>query len=321
MIALIAAAVAAGVWGTIPGVRRAAAMVLPRFVDPLGDHRPFTRVRFEVNASPLPVPWGQPATLTATLDAPWPIASADVVFVDDRGHVAQRLPMLATHRPPRPHRDASQSSDDFDNTSRFTLRLASVESQGRFYIDTPHGRSEYHTLPIDTTPRIERVDITYHPPRYTGWPDRTEPLTARGLSALAGTLATLTIRTSAPVTGGVLQLQPDATHAAGFSASYAASPNPRVGTVTFPIKRDGQFTLRLAGLGIVSDGADAADAAAEAIETARGPVRALADAPPHHPLHQPRAHHLCTPGLAGAGGGRGGGRRLGGESTVEHINR
>ncbi len=62
---------------------RAFGMVVPRLLDPTGDHPPYTLVEFDLRIAPEPVYYGKPATISATLSGPIDVERATVVFVGE----------------------------------------------------------------------------------------------------------------------------------------------------------------------------------------------------------------------------------------------
>ena len=100
---------------------RVFAMVVPRYLDPTGDHPPFSLLTFEIAVSPQTVYQGKPATIAAALGGPDLPDRANLVFVD--GKDRQRLPMFR--------------SDE----GIFVLPIERAERTREFYIETPKGRS------------------------------------------------------------------------------------------------------------------------------------------------------------------------------------
>lgn len=261
------------------------AMVLPRYLDPAGDHPPFTLTTFEISISPEPVYHGRPATITATLGGPETIERADIVFAaesDAAGEVRpeQRSPMFRTEE------------------RTFTLQIEQAERSRRFYIDTPAGRSAMQSLNVLEVPFFESVTVRYEYPDYTGWPPREQPLDARGLRALAGTMAVVTARSNLPLAAGQLRVDSLTEKASRKAAASpgAASIAPS-GTVTLtpltgdprtvqgglPLRESGTFTLSLRATG-----------GGESLEPLTGPISVTADKTPRVAIVEPQPHVIVV---------------------------
>ena len=248
-IAAGAGAAALVLWFMTP---RVFGMVVPRLLDPTGDHPPYTLVEFDVEITPEPVYHGKAATISATLGGPEQVEQAAIVFMD--GERRESVPMY--------HAGERQ----------FALHLDRAETTRQFYIDTPRGRSETMTLTVVEVPFFEEIRIAYEYPAYTGWSGHEHRLDGRGLRALAGTQLTMTVRSNLPLQGGRLVLTPKAEEGqpspgATVTVTLAPSPDdPKVVTGTFPIEFSGRFELTIA-----------ARSGAESLDHPDGPVTAIVD--------------------------------------------
>lgn len=238
------------------------AMVLPRFLDPTGDHPPFTLIDFDVKINPDRVYRGHPATIVATLGGPIAIEEATVVFVPLEGESGQpqRLPMVRR------------------GEAEYELPIRSAESDRAFYIETPHGRSKRHTLTVLPVPTFEDVTVRFDYPAYTKWPARVGPLDDSGIEALAGTRVTVTIDSNLPLKSGALAVSPHTENPAD-EATIALSPAPssqqRVAG-SFELTHSGVFALSLTAIdGTPSDA------------TPGGPLIALPDEAPRIQMLKP----------------------------------
>jgi hypothetical protein len=223
----------------VPSVFRA---VPQRLAAPFADHPPFTTAKFRVAVAPEPVYYGKPATIQAVVTGPRTPGDARVVF-DDDGVASVPLPM---RRPAAANREEAAQG-----AARFELRIDRVESPLRFYIDTPRGRSGWHTLAPDTSPLVEQQTVTYEYPDYTGWPDTTGPLSDAGIRALAGTRITLHVQSNVALRGGSLVRMPGESEA--VTASKQSVPlvvddaDPRVASANFVLTYTGMFRPILHG--------------------------------------------------------------------------
>lgn len=275
----LALLVAGILWLAVPQLF---AMVSPRYLDPSGDHPPFTLVTFAVRIEPDPVYHGRPATIRADLGGPEEIDQATVVFLDDANpDNVESAPMF--------HREAGT----------FELSLAHPDRSRRFYIDTPRGRSATYQLVVEEIPFFEEVTVRYESPQYTGWPAQEQRLEARGLRGLVGTVAVITARSHLPLASGRLDLFPSPAHpgAVGAATSPARSErttatsirltpdpkDPRSVTGRVVLRQNGQFSLSLQG---ASGG--------ESLEPLTGPVQVTADRPPRVAILEPAPHVMVV---------------------------
>jgi hypothetical protein len=168
---------------------RAFGMVLPRLLDPNGDHPPYTLVEFDVRIAPEPVYHGKPATISVKLGGPEHVEQASVVFLDGEKHEPAAMYPAGE--------------------GEFALRIERAEATRSFFIDTPQGRSETYRLEVLEVPFFEQIEVTYAYPDYTAWPPQTHRLDGRGLRALVGTEITVTVRSNLPLRAGALSLKPE----------------------------------------------------------------------------------------------------------------
>ncbi len=222
----IAAAAALIALVAAPGVFSA---VLPRMIDPFGDHPPFTLLNFDIAIEPDAVYHGKPAAITATLTGPVIPDKAEVVFVNDDG-LRQRVLML------RGVSGATQAG-------HFIMRLDRAEQSRTFYIDTPQGRSRRHHLLVRPVPRFEKIHVTYEFPAYTGWDSVQQPIESSGIRALDGTRATITVHSNVPLAGGELSLSPGSTSPLAPHPDHA---NQAIGI--FTITENAHLTATLRGI-------------------------------------------------------------------------
>jgi hypothetical protein len=286
--ALGLAAAAAGLlglaWLTAP---RMFAMVLPRYLDPSGDHPPFTLTTFDVAITPEPVYHGRPATITALLGGPEQVERADVAFLAEpaQGELAalpeQRTPMFRT------------------DEQKFVLELEAADQSRRFYIDTPSGRSPTLRFDVVEVPFFEGVTVRYEYPAYTGWPPQEQSLDARGMRALAGTEAIITARSNLPLASGRLSVSMagqrgqvenlphgSAAAAPGAFSDYGLTPlagDPRAVQGRIRLDQSGHYSLSLS-----------ATSGGESLEPLAGPITVVADKPPRVAIVEPQPHVIVV---------------------------
>ena len=156
-------------WLAMPGLFAA---VLPRFLDPRGDHPPFTLVEFAVQIEPSPLYAGRAATVRVHLGGPELIERGNLVFVEPRpaaatnGRPPESIPLLNVE--PR----------------KFLAALSPVDRNREFYIDTPRGRSNRFKLEVLAVPIFETAEAKLRFPEYTGWPETKQSLALPLVEAL-----------------------------------------------------------------------------------------------------------------------------------------
>lgn len=204
--------------------------VLPRYLDPLGQHPPYTLVDFDVTISPEKIYHGHSATITVELSGPDLPKHADVVFAETEEE--QRVPLFV----------AAEHT--------FVLPLERVVASRRFYIDTPKGRSDFFTLPVHAVPLIESAAVEYRFPEYTDWPSSRHPLDSRGIRAIVGTTAAVNATSNIPLTHGVFELLPaeaDAEKKVKRVTLAVDQADPKRVSGSFVVSASGRFRLSLVG--------------------------------------------------------------------------
>jgi hypothetical protein len=254
-------------------------MVVPRFLDPRGDHPPYTLLDFDVSITPEPVYRGRPATITVDVHGPDRVEDASLIFIGDdgRGDLKNAISLFR--------------SDE----QRFVTTIARVEESRRFYISTPRGRSETHELSIVAVPFFESVQARIESPAYTGWQPQDQPLDQRGLRAIVGSTITITARGNMPLKSGTLKLTPAAMGQPGVKGEDAAEEaiiplapstgDPAVVTGSFKMAFNGRFEILLTG----SNGA-------ESVEPRTGPLTAVPDHGPQVAIASPESDLIAVEG-------------------------
>jgi hypothetical protein len=229
---------------------------IPRFLDPLGDHPPYTLVQFDTDVFPETVYQGKPASIITTLRGPDLPKQADIVFID--GSSEERFPMMLR-------------SDD-----SYILPMDRVERSRRFYVDTPKGRSETVELPVLAVPVFESVDVSYTYPNYTEWPSTQHALGKRTIRGLIGTTVVLTVRSNLDLLMGRV-------------AIVDAKSGEKVNVVLKPTATDarvveGEFTLASSGRLTIELEAKNGATSLEAVEAK---ITAIADSAPNLAFIEP----------------------------------
>lgn len=157
-----------------------------RYLDPAGNHPPFTLVRFQIDVAPEAIYVGSPATIAVELSGPMIPEQADLVFID--GSDLQRFPMLR------------------NDVGKFLFYLENASTTRDFFIDTPEGRSELHRLQVVRIPRLEAVNVTYQFPEYTAWTFTRHALESRSMRALIGSKVEIVASSNVPLRSGLVEL-------------------------------------------------------------------------------------------------------------------
>lgn len=162
--------------------------VLPRYLDPRGDHPPYSPTHILVLPAGARVPYGGQQIIRVKTSGV-PASEATLVLEDPAGRPLQRLPMFQT--------DAGQFSQTIEN----------IRDAMRYYIVVPYGRSRRYALDLNKTPRLEQVDLKLTPPPYTHRAVQAHELSAPLVKGYAKSMARLTFRSNRPLSGGELRLE------------------------------------------------------------------------------------------------------------------
>ncbi|MCZ6751213.1 MAG: hypothetical protein O7E51_05205 [Acidobacteria bacterium] len=119
----------------------------------------------------------------------------------------------------------------------FQFLLMNIREPVQYYVESDGVRSPQFTISVTDVPRVERMEITYHYPAYTGMRDTVE--TEGGdIIALRGTTVTLVAYTDVPATGGQMVFDD------GTSLEMK-SLGERELEVTLEVSRDSLYHIRL----------------------------------------------------------------------------
>lgn len=239
-------------------------MVIPRLLDPTGDHPPFTLLHFAVKVAPENIYHGRGANITVDLSGPQIPSQADIVMVRDGQK--QRSPMFR------------------QGDTTFVLPIERADASCEFYIDTPVGRSRRYPLQVLLVPLFEKIEVAYAFPSYTKWPAHQQVLDARGIQALQGTSVTVKVRSNIPLRDGRLELLQmkagdDRPVATTSVVLVPGSADVTSASATFPVAFSGRFRLSLT-----------ATNGAESLEKLEGTLTAVEDRAPRVAIVEPAPH-------------------------------
>ena len=162
---------------------------VPRFLDPYGDHPPYSPTQFVVDPAGTIIDYGQDLTINVTTRGKIP-DDVSLVFQNPEGGFLNEVGML--------------SSGD----GQFSQTIENVRSEMVFYASIKRGRSKYYRIDLSKTPRIEEVQADYKFPEYTRIPAKTRVLTDSDtqLKGYEGTQITMTVQSNRPLSGGAVTI-------------------------------------------------------------------------------------------------------------------
>ncbi len=242
---------------------RVFAMVVPRYLDPTGDHPAFSLLAFEIAISPQSAYQGKPATISARIDGPDRPDRANLVFID--GKDRHPLPMFRTE-------DAN-----------FVLPIERAEKTRDFYIETPKGRSDRYRFTVLAVPSFEKAEIRYQFPKYTGWAETGHELDGREIRAIEGTEILVSATATMPLRSGRVEIvdandKPSAANGE-LKKTIILEPDEKDPTTVrgqFSLKSSGRYRLTLLGAN-----------GAESHEERAGALVSVPDQPPQVAIVEP----------------------------------
>lgn len=161
--------------------------VLPRYLDPFGDHPPYSPTRLSVEPAGATVEYGQSLQVSVTAAGPRP-ASVSLVLQDRDGRERAALPML-------------EGAD-----GRYLQTLEDLRDDAVYSVRIPAGRSRRYSLAVIKWPKVQSATVAYEYPAYTRLAPETRYLNDRIVKGYAGTRATLTLLSNRPLRGGTLSV-------------------------------------------------------------------------------------------------------------------
>jgi len=254
-------------WGLFADVLRA---VAPRFLDPRGDHPPYSRVRLEVEPGDAEVLYGGQCEVRARAAGP-PVEK--LYLVARRGGEATETPMFVAP----------------DRT--FFQTVVNLRAETVYHVTDGRARSRRHTIRIRRTPQITMVQVGTQFPDYTALPPRSEQLTGEALHRPIdkrlplGSRLTFRVASNRPLASGTLALTP---LMGGEGAAVPLRLDAQGAFVEggFLVKEPVVFTLSVTDAeGLVS------------AEPRAGRVTILPDSRPRIAVLEPGKHAVATPNV------------------------
>ena len=161
--------------------------VAPRFLDPHGDHPPFSRLSFEVTPGGAEVLFGGQVDVKAKTSGP-PVDKLWLVV--------------------RAGTNASRAMMFLAPDKSFFQTLANLREPAEYYVTDGRARSRKFTVNLRYTPQITSVEVTTTFPEYTGKTARTSKLGDEPLVLPEGTIVGFRIASNRPLKSGSLELTP-----------------------------------------------------------------------------------------------------------------
>ncbi len=163
---------------------RMAATQWLRFVDPYGDHPPYSSLVFNIDPGNIRVVYGSAVDVNVKLDG-GTADRVDLVLVGRDGQ-GESVPMF-----PEPG-------------SAWRASVANVTEPCEYFIKAGRARSVKYQIGVITVPRIETVAFHVTWPAYTNRPPYDGPLPQGGLVGLPGTSVRVRAKSNRSLSGGTM---------------------------------------------------------------------------------------------------------------------
>ncbi|MCC6697910.1 MAG: hypothetical protein IT365_19955 [Candidatus Hydrogenedentes bacterium] len=165
------------------------AAIVPRYLEPWGDHPPYSPTSLIVDPAGVTVEYGSNQVIRVAAGGRKP-AEMSLVLENEEGERVGEMAML----------------DAGDGT--FYQTIQNVQNSLVYYASIPRGRSKRYPLTLSKIPRIDSVSVTYTYPEYTNLPSKSRLLAKDNatLAGYAGTKARLEFTSNRPLKGGPVSL-------------------------------------------------------------------------------------------------------------------
>jgi ElaB/YqjD/DUF883 family membrane-anchored ribosome-binding protein len=164
---------------------------IPRFLDPFGDHPPYSFTRLEIS---------EPAADGAKVE----YGGSLLVMVKTAGHRPDDL--FLSYFPPG-HPEKTVTASMFDKGERgFAQQIEGIHSDLILIAHTRnrHASSRQRRIAVILTPRLEQAFVKITPPAYTGLAAFEHPYQFKNLKALEGSRITFRLQSNRPLGDGAL---------------------------------------------------------------------------------------------------------------------
>jgi hypothetical protein len=240
------------------------AAVVPRFLDPHGDHPPYSRLNIQVTADRSEVLYGGQVAVRATA----------------QGRPVEKLWLVA-----RSGTNETRALMFMASDRSFFQSLANLREPADYFVTDGTARSRRFSVGILFTPQITMVEVAKTFPEYTGRPPRTEKLAEEAQALPEGTRVAFRVASNRPLKSGALDLTPVL---GGHPIRVALRPDALDTVVT------GAFVLSQA---VVFDLSVRDAGNLDSAEKKRGRFNILPDRPPRLFVLEPGRDAVATPDI------------------------
>ena len=240
--------------------------VFPRYLDPHGDHPPYSRLRIDVDPRDAEVLFGGQCEIRATAEGT-PVEKLFLVARDAKGETSTVMFL-------RPDHSHSQT-------------LINLREDTTFWVTDGRARSLRHTIHVRYTPAITFLEIKTTYPAYTGLQPRTVKLKESTLEVPKNSVLSFRAGSNRPLARGTLELTPVM---GGEKKTVTMTPepsDPQVVTGEFKVEDAAVFSVSLSDV----DGL-------ESQESRKGRVTILPDMRPRIFVLEPGRRAVATPDVS-----------------------
>jgi hypothetical protein len=240
--------------------------VLPRFLDPWGDHPPYSRLKIEVQPMDAETLYGGQCEIHATASG-MPVEKLHLVTENKEGtseSVMFRAP------------DAS-----------YFQTLTNLREETQYYVTDGRARSHRYRIAVQYTPRITLVEVRQEYPAYTLRPAHRQKVEKADLAVPAKTRLEFSVASNRPLKLGVLELAPILGGAARRLPLVPTEADGKVVTGGFEAEEGVAFSISVTDVEGLASG-----------EPVKGRVILVPDRKPRILVLEPRRASLATPEIA-----------------------
>jgi hypothetical protein len=239
-------------------------VVLPRFLDPHGDHPPYSRLLIKVTADHADVLYGGQLEVRATT----------------HGRPADKLWLVA-----RSGTNETRAIMFLAPDKSFFQTLVNLREPTDFFVTDGLARSRRYSVGIRYTPQITLVEVAATYPEYTGKPPHTGKLSDEPQALPEGTHVAFRVASNRPLKSGSLELTPVL---GGKPLQVPLLPEAQNTVVTgaFVLSQAVAFDLSVRDVGNL-----------DCAEPKRGRFNVLPDRPPRLIVLEPGRDAVATPNI------------------------
>ncbi|MFA6243316.1 MAG: hypothetical protein WC655_20425 [Candidatus Hydrogenedentales bacterium] len=254
LAAVLALGIALGV-----GFPHVVGAIVPRYLDPYGDHPPYCATRFAVEPAGGTIDYGEDFVIHVKTSGR-AVDNVDLVVEDRQGKTLSRQTMF----------DGGEEG--------FSQTLENVRDDAVYYAAIDRGRSKRYSLSLTKNPRFDSVVATYEYPPYTRLQPKTRLLAQPAeLKAYAGTKVTMSVTSNRPLKSGPLTVN-------GEASEMTPASDPRTVNGTFTLSKAGDFSAKLIDI-----------EGLESSSTYSGTIGITPDEKPDIAVVSPGHHSFATP--------------------------